>query len=115
LDELHHRLLVGARQPAQMVVLDTTTGHSVADVEINGDADDLFFDPIHKRVYVSCCEGFVDEIEQHDGDHYELKARIPTAARARTSTFSAQLNRFYLGVPRRGETPAEIRVFMAGR
>jgi len=113
LDEAHHRLFVGARQPAQLLILDTATGHSVAEVENNGDADDLFFDPNHKRVYVSCGEGFVDEVEQHNSDHYELKARIPTAAGARTSTFSAQLNAFYLGVPRRGDEAAEIRIFKA--
>jgi len=41
----------------------------------------------------------------------QLLERIPTVAGARTSTFASQLNGFYLGVPRRGDEPAEIRVF----
>jgi DNA-binding beta-propeller fold protein YncE len=111
LDEARHRLLVGTRHPAQLVVLDTATGKAVAKINTNSDADDLFYDPAHKRIYVSCGEGFVDVIEQRDADHYRLIARVPTVAGARTSAFSSELNSFYLGVPRRGEQPAELRVF----
>jgi DNA-binding beta-propeller fold protein YncE len=111
LDEAHHRLFVGTRRPAQLVVLDTTTGKAIAKIDMNSDADDLFYDPANKRIYVSCGEGFIDVIEQRDADHYKLIARIPTVVGARTSTFSGQLNTFYLGVPRRGDRPAELRIF----
>jgi DNA-binding beta-propeller fold protein YncE len=111
LDEAHHRLFVGTRHPAQLLVLDTTTGKPSAKVDISSDADDLFYDPVNKRIYVSCGEGFIDVIEQRDADHYEMIARIPTVAGARTSTFSSKLNAFYLGVPRHGEQPAELRIF----
>ncbi len=111
LDEVHHRLFVGSRQPAQLVIFDTTTGKPVTNIVIDGDADDLFFDAAHKRIYLSCGEGFIDVIDQRDADHYQLRTRIPTAAGARTSTFSAKVGAFYLGVPRRGNQPAEIRVF----
>lgn len=111
LDEVHHRLFVGARHPAQLVVIDTNSGKTVASLGINGDTDDLFYDPDRRRVYISCGEGFVDVIQQHDADHYELLERIPTAPGARTSTFSPQLSGFYVGVPRRGDQAAELRVF----
>jgi hypothetical protein len=111
LDEARHRLFLGTRRPAQLLVLDTATGKAVAKVDTNNDADDLFYDPAHRRIYVSCGEGFVDVIEQRDADHYRLIARVPTVAGARTSAFSAELNSFYLGVPRRGDQPAELRVF----
>jgi DNA-binding beta-propeller fold protein YncE len=111
LDEAHHRLFVGTRHPAQLLVLDTTTGKPTAKVDISSDADDLFYDPVNKRIYVSCGEGFIDVIEQRDADHYKLSTRIPTVAGARTSTFSGKLNAFYLGVPRRGGQPAELRIF----
>jgi DNA-binding beta-propeller fold protein YncE len=114
LDEARHRLFVGTRHPAQLVVLDTATGKAVAKIDTNSDADDLFYDPAHKRIYVSCGEGFVDVIQQQDADHYRLIARVPTIAGARTSAFSAALNTFYLGVPRRGDRPAELRVFKVG-
>jgi len=114
LDEGHHRLLVGTRHPAQLVVLDTATGSVVAKIDTNGDADDLFYNPVQKRIYVSCGEGFIDVIEQRDTDHYRLISRVPTVAGARTSAFSAELNSFYLGVPRRGDQPAELRIFKVG-
>jgi hypothetical protein len=50
-------------------------------------------------------------IEQRDADHYKLIARVPTIAGAPTSTFSGTLNAFYPGVPRRGDEPAELRIF----
>jgi hypothetical protein len=111
LDEAHHRLFVGTRHPAQLLVLDTTTGKPLAKIDINSDADDLFYDSANKRIYVSCGEGFIDVIEQRDPDHYELIARIPTIPGARTSTFSGRLKAFYLGVPQRGDQPAELQIF----
>jgi hypothetical protein len=115
LDEAGHRLFVGTRHPAQLVVLDTAAGKTIAKVDTNRDADDLFYDPAGKHIYISCGEGFVDVVEQRDADHYRMLARVSTVAGARTSTFSGQLKRFYLGVPRRGDEPAELRVFDVGR
>ena len=125
LDEANHRLFVGARRPAQLLVLDTGTGKAVKTVEMNSDADDLFYVPKDRApkdgaakggwIYVSCGEGIIDLIEQFDADRYQLMARVPTVAGARTSTFSAGLNSLIVGVPRRGDQPAEIRVFKTGR
>jgi DNA-binding beta-propeller fold protein YncE len=111
LDEADHRLFVGCRTPARLVVFDTATGKPVYDLAISGDTDDVFYDAALKRLYLSCGEGFVDVIEQRDADRYQLRERIPTRAGARTSFFSAELNEFYLAVPQRGDQPAEIRVF----
>lgn len=114
LDEAGHRLLVGCRSPPQLVVLNTETGKSVGQVAISGDTDDLFYDAKRKRIYISCGEGAIDVVEQKDPDHYGARERIPTAPGARTSFFSPDLDRFYLAVPRRGEQPAEIRVYQPG-
>jgi len=111
LDEDHHRLFVGCRQPPRMLVFDTVSGKQVASIEINGDTDDLFFDPVRKRVYVSSGDGSIDVIDQRDADHYQARRRIPTVAGARTSAISVALNVFCLGVPKRGDGSAEIRVF----
>ncbi len=111
LDETNQRLIVGCRNPARLVVLDTASGKLVGDLAISGDADDLFYDAQRKRLYASCGEGTIDVIEQRDADHYNMLEKIPTAPGARTSFFSAELNRFYLAVPQRGERGAEIRVY----
>jgi len=111
LDETNHRLFVGCRNPARLLVLDTGTGKTLSDLEISGDSDDLFYDSRRKRLYVSCGEGIVDVIEQRDADQYRVLQKIQTSPGARTSFFSPELNQFYLAVPQHGERPAEIRVY----
>ena len=115
LDEFHHRLASGARRPATMVFFDTGTGKQVAQTAIDGDTDDLSYDLKNRRFYLSCGEGFVDVIQQDDADHYRLRERVSTISGARTSTFSTQLSLLIVGVPRRGDKPAEIRVFKVAR
>ncbi len=111
LDEAEHRLFVATRRPARLVVLDTTSGKQVASYPAVGDADDLFYDAAHKRIYISGGEGFIDVFDQRDPDNYQPTGRIPTASGARTSFFVPELNRFYLAVPHRGNQKAEIRVY----
>ena len=111
LDETNHRLFVGCRSPAKLVVMDSTDGKIVTDLTISGDTDDLFYDAKRKRLYVSCGEGLVDVIEQRSADSYQLRARIKTSAGARTSFFSPERDEFYLAVPELGGQAAEVRVF----
>ena len=111
LDEAHHRLFIGCRSPARLVVLDTDSGKPVADLAISGDIDDLSFDATRARLYLSCGEGFIDVIGQRSPDKYELRERIPTRTGARTGFFSSELDHFYLAVPQRGDQSAELRVF----
>ena len=111
LDEGDHRVFVGCRNPARLVVLDAKDGKSVADLPLSGDTDDLFYDGARRRIYAACGEGFIDVIEQRDVDDYKLLEKISTAPGARTCLFSPDLNQLYLAVPRLGERPAEIRVY----
>ena len=111
LDEAKHRLFVGCRQPARLVVFDTAAGKPVTNLAISGDTDDLFYDASRKRLYISCGEGFLDVVEAHDGDRYERVTRIPTRAGARTCFFSSGLNQLYLAVPQRNGQDAEIRIY----
>jgi hypothetical protein len=111
LDEAAHRLFIGCRKPARLVILDTTRGGPVADIEISGDTDDLFFDARRQRLYVSCGEGFLDVIQRRDADHYERIARIATRGGARTCFFSPELDRLFLAVPEHSGHDAELRVY----
>jgi hypothetical protein len=115
LDEANHRLFVGCRQPAKLLVYDTTSGSLVTSVDIVGDTDDLFYDAARKRLYVIGGEGFISVIEQQDANHYQAMARIPTAAGARTGLFVPELNELFVAVPRRGAQLAEVRIFAVGR
>ena len=111
LDEANHRLLLGCRKPAKLLVLDTSDGHQIASVEIVGDTDDLFYDAAFKRIYVSGGAGAVTVLEQKDPDHYELLASVPTAPGARTSLFVPEFKRLYVARPHRGKQAAGLLVF----
>jgi DNA-binding beta-propeller fold protein YncE len=113
MDEAHHRLFVGFRKPARIVVFDTESGKVVADLPSPGDADDIFYDGARQRIYISGGNGFVGIIQQQDADHYQILAKIPTASGARTSLFVPEMTRLYLAVPHRGAQRAEIRVYEA--
>ena len=108
LDEVRHRLFVGCRTPARLLVFDTETGKIVASPEIVGDSDDLFYDSSKSRVYVIGGQGFIDVLQQKDPDHYERIARYPTPAGTRTGLFVPEWGRLFAGVPHRGEQIAEI-------
>jgi len=111
LDETHHRLLIGCRTPARMLVIDTETGKQTAAVEIVGDTDDMFYDASRSRVYVIGGQGFVDVFEQKDSDHYSRIAHHATAAGARTGLFVADWGKLFVAVPHRGEQRAEVLVY----
>src|SRR5919107_1813609 len=53
LDEGNHRLFVGTRSPAKLLVFDTETGTQITSLDSSGDADDIFYDTHNKRIYVS--------------------------------------------------------------
>ena len=115
LDEGDHRLFVVTRYPARLLVLETESGKIVQSLSAVGDCDDIFFDQARKRIYTTGGEGAISVFEQQDADHYKEIARIPTVKGARTSFFSPDFGRLYIGVRRQGSSPAMIQVFEASR
>jgi DNA-binding beta-propeller fold protein YncE len=115
LDEKSHRLFLGVRTPASIVVLDSASGAVVASVPTAATLDGLSFDSSTRRIYTSGGEGFIDVTQQIDADHYERIARISTGPIARTSVFVPEWHRLYVAVPRDKERGAELRVFEAVR
>ena len=111
LDETGHRLFVGCRNPAKVLVYDTLMGKEVGAFDIVGDTDDLFYDVARKRLYISGGEGSIDAFELDGASHASRIARVATAAGARTSLFVPELNRLFLAVPHRGSQQAEIRIY----
>lgn len=114
LDEKDGRLLIATRAPAEMLALDTRTGETIGRVPCVEDADDLWYDPSKRRVYISGGGGFVSVIEQRDPDRYVLLQRVRTAANASNSVFSARMQSLYVGVPpHEGGGTAAIRVYVS--
>jgi len=113
LDEADHRLFVVTRFPARLVILDTNSGKTVQKLVAVGDCDDIFLDVKRKRLYATGGEGAISVFEQQDADHYREIARVPTVKGARTSFFSPELGRLYVGVRRQGSAVAMIQIFEA--
>lgn len=111
LDEVNHRLFVGCREPARVLVYDTTSSRVTATLSIAGDTDDLFYDEVRQRLYVACGAGFINVFQQQDDGHCEAIGRMATAAGARTALFVPELNRLYLAVPHRGTQTAQILAY----
>lgn len=111
LDEAQHRLFVVCRDPAEMLVLDTTSGKIVARVPGVRQADDVWYDGTHRRIYVSGGAGAITVVAQEDPDHYRALAPVTTPSGGRTSLWLPELNRFYLGVWGRGGAAEELRIY----
>jgi WD40 repeat protein len=115
LDEGHHRLFDGVREPATLIVLDTDAGKEITRLEGVAGIDDLWYDSARNRVYASGGRGFdvgyIYTYQQKDADHYELIAKVPTAAGAGTSFWLPQLNRLYVAAPANEKEEAAILVF----
>lgn len=111
LDDGEHRLFVVTREPARLLVFDTSTGKIIQELAAVGDCDDVFYDRRRKRIYASGGEGAISVFTEKDLDHYAEEERVSTRKGARTSFFSLDLDRLFLAVRRQGQQPAAIQVF----
>jgi hypothetical protein len=102
---------VATRKPAALLIFDTETGMRTAELDIAGDADDLFYDAKRKRLYVIGGEGSIDIVDQKDADHYERAAQVRTVRGAHTGLFVPSRDALYVAVPAHAGGPAEIRAF----
>jgi hypothetical protein len=108
LNEEDHRLFTITRKTPMMVVLNTETGAEVARLRAAGECDDVYFDASRKRIYVIGGEGFISVFQQNDPDHYSEVARVPSGIGIRTGYFFVRRDRFYVGVPAKGNEPAQV-------
>ncbi len=110
-DAKNHRLFVGCRNPAQLLVFNTDSNSVITSLPINGDCDDVFWNDKTKNIYISCGEGFLDVIDQVNPNRYTLKSKIKTASGARTALFVPQLQQLFLAVPHRGNQSAAVWIY----
>ena len=115
LDEVGHRLFIGCRHPAAVLIFDDRSGRRLSSVPIDEDNDDLFYDLTTRQLFASCGSGFIDVLRLGTSGQFTRVARIPTAPGARTALYVPKLRRLYLAVPHRGSQRAEIRVYEVTR
>ncbi len=110
IDRERHRLFVGCAS-GKFVVFDTTTGKSVADLDISPDSDGISYDAKRLLIYISCGSGSIDIVRQLDADHFKFVGRIATAKGAATSIFVPELDYLFLAVPQGERQNAELRIY----
>ncbi|GLQ87510.1 YncE family protein [Dyella flagellata] len=96
LDEADHRLFVGTRNPSKLIVLDTETGKTVASLDAPATSDGMFYDGVHKRIYIPGGDGYLGVFQQNDADHYTQLARVASTKGAKSGMLWAPLDRVYL-------------------
>jgi DNA-binding beta-propeller fold protein YncE len=114
LDEGHHRLFAGVRNPPLLVVLDTESGRQISQLEGVAGIDDLWWDAVRQRVYASGGRGFdvgyVYVYQQKDPDHYKLEGKVATAPGAGTSLWAPEFDRLYVAAPASEKQAAAVLV-----
>ncbi len=111
LDETNRRVFVACRRPARLLILDMDSGLVLANLATVGDADDLFYDPIHTRLYVIGGQGQIAIYAQETADRYVGIDSVATVAGARTGLFVPEWNRLFVAVREFGGHAAEIRIY----
>ena len=110
LDEAHHRLFIACRE-GKLMVMDSDTGKVLQTLPIATGVDDIVYDPVSKRIYVACGEGFVNVYQQSDADHYKAIGKIATGPLGKTGKLVPEVDKYFVAVPPHGKTSAEVMVF----
>jgi YVTN family beta-propeller protein len=111
LDVDNHRLFIGCRNPAKLLVINSENGETTAAIDIDGDTDDIFYDNSSKQIFVSCGGGYIDVIKQSEPDKYEAPSRIESRSGARTSLFVPELNQLFVAAPSRSGKEAQLTIY----
>jgi YVTN family beta-propeller protein len=110
-DSTNHRLFIGCRNPAKLLVINSETGKSIGLININNDTDDIFFDSSLNLIYVSCGGGYIDIIKQINPDKYEVISSVESRPGARTSLFVPELNQLIVAAPARAGKDAQLMIY----
>jgi hypothetical protein len=110
-DRAHGRFFVACRAPAELLELHENSQSVAERVSTVGDADDLFWDEAHNRIYVIGGEGFVDVVDAPLKGAMKSTAHVPTATGARTGLLVEAWNKLLVAAPHRGAEPARLLVF----
>ena len=110
-DAEHQLLYVACRTPGMLIALDAVSGKEISSQPAAGGADDLFYDPALRRVYLISGTGEVDAYQVDDARNLHPLEVLHTASGAKTALFVPAQNLLYVGVPSAGQDPAQIRVY----
>jgi len=110
-DEAQHRVIVGYRLPAKLVIYNSETGQEIFSASMAGDADDLYWDRNSKEIFISGGGGEVNIFKQAGNTTYKQIADIKTRSGARTSLLVPELHVFLIAARTEGEKQATLLVY----
>lgn len=110
-DRENHIVFVACRNPGTLVALDSLTGREIASLPAAGKADDLFYDPTLRRVYLISGAGEIDLFQVDEGPTVLPLGILQTEPGAKTALFVPSQNLLYLGVPGTAGHPVEIQEY----
>ncbi|WP_295676940.1 hypothetical protein [uncultured Mucilaginibacter sp.] len=110
-DAEQHRLMVGYRLPAKLIIYDAVTSKEIFSAPMVGDADDLYWDQSNKQIYVSGGSGEVNIFKQTAEVKYEQVANIATRGGARTSLLVPELGLFLIAARAGGIEKAALLIY----
>lgn len=105
IDTAHKRVFVGCHNQ-QMVVVDYTTGKSVAKIAIGNGIDATWFDPGTQLAFSSCGDGTITAAHEDSPDKYTVVDTIKTQTGARTMALDTGNHMIYTVTAEFGPTPA---------
>ena len=117
LDEASGRLFVATRtfsgdaRPPVLSVLDTENGRLLATLPSEDATENMYWDRVHRLIYTSSLDGYVQAYRARDADHYSLAATIRTVPHAGTSQLVPGLDELCVAAPPQAGQPAAVWVF----
>ncbi len=102
IDPSAHRLFIGCRKPAKMIIMDTETGKVQASLPIGMGNDAVRYDRGH--AFASCGDGSLAVVGEKSG-HFEVEQTVQTANGARTMGLDHSTRQIFL--PTAEMLPAE--------
>ncbi|MGZ3839790.1 MAG: YncE family protein [Flavisolibacter sp.] len=110
IDLKSHRLFIGYRQPATLIVMNGLSGAQHSSSPMIRDVDDLYYDSTSGRIYVSGGSGAIDVFDQQ-GTGLRQISHILTRSGARTSLLLPSLSIFVLAQRASGTREASVIVY----
>ena len=107
LDEDNARLFIVTRKPFKFVVIDTSTGKSVASFDAPKRTNELQFDKANRRIYLAG-DDYVAVFAQKDADHYQEVARVKSEVGAKTAILVPEVGKLYVAVAGKGSVKAGV-------
>ncbi|HTM92816.1 MAG TPA: hypothetical protein VL095_10370 [Flavisolibacter sp.] len=113
IDEIHHIIFIGYRHPGKLAAMNASNGKIISQIDLVGDADDLFFNERNNKIYVSGGGGSINVFAFNNGTLKKI-ADIPVRNGARTSLLIPSYHLFILAERASGGKGSQLDVFGTG-